>query len=177
VRPAARRTGLVVWVPEAEPVVGSFRRRFHAESVARRVVPHITVLFPFVPAVHVDDALRERVASHFAGHRAFDASLDEIRTFDAHVWLAPAPRELFVDLLRATSARFPDLPPYEALFDEPEPHLTIGAATEETPTASILEAARELEPALPVRFQVDAVWLLEELHDGTWAVSTRFPLG
>jgi hypothetical protein len=49
VPPAARRTGLVVWVPEAEPLVGPFRARFHAHAVARRIVPHVTVLFPRFP--------------------------------------------------------------------------------------------------------------------------------
>jgi 2'-5' RNA ligase len=173
---AARRTGLVVWVQEAETLVAPFRLRFHADAVARRIVPHVTVLFPFVTAVGLDEELRAQLATHFAAIPAFDASLDGIRRFDAHVWLSPAPRERFVDLIRATCARFPELPPYEGLHDESEPHLTIGSATEGTTTEAILEAARELEPALPLAFRVDAVWLLEELHDGTWALSARFAL-
>jgi 2'-5' RNA ligase len=164
-------------VPEAEPLVGPFRARFHADAVARRIVPHVTVLFPFVPAVRVDDALRGEVASFFAGQPPFDASLDAVRTFDEHVWLAPAPREHFLELIRGTCERFPQLPPYEGLHDAPEPHLTIGAATVSETVETILEAARALEPALPMSFRVEAVWLLEELHDGTWALATRFPLG
>jgi hypothetical protein len=86
------------------------------------------------------------------------------------------PRARFLELLEATYARFPDCPPYEGLFDEPEPHLTIGEATETTTTEEILAAARALEPSLPLPFRVDGVWLLEELQDGTWATATRFPL-
>lgn len=46
-RPDARRTGLVVAVPAAEPLVADFRRRWHADSVARRIPAHVTILFPF----------------------------------------------------------------------------------------------------------------------------------
>ena len=47
-RPDARRTGLVVAVPAAEPLVADFRRRWHGDSVARGVPAHVTILFPFV---------------------------------------------------------------------------------------------------------------------------------
>lgn len=164
-------------MPEAEAVVGPFRARFDADAVARRIVPHVTVLFPFVPAVRMDDAVRADLTAHFGGLPPFRASLHAVRRFDEHVWLAPAPRARFVELIEATCARFPEFPPYGGAFDEPEPHLTIGEATAETSTEAILEAARELEPALPLRFPVEAVCLLEEQHDGTWAIATRFRLG
>jgi 2'-5' RNA ligase len=173
---ATRRTQLAVWVPEAEPLVGPFRARFHASAVAQRVVPHVTVLSPFVAAVQLDDALRAGLTSHFAGLASFDASLDGVGAFAQHVWLAPSPRERFVELIRGTCARFPAHPPYEGLHVEPEPHLTIGEAAGQVTVEVVLEAARDLEDDLPVPFRVDAVWLFEEQHDGTWAVSSRFPL-
>ena len=50
--PHERRTGLLVPVA-ADELVADFRRRFNAATVARRLPPHITVLFPFarVPAL------------------------------------------------------------------------------------------------------------------------------
>jgi len=53
---------------------------------------------------------------------------------DRFVWLAPEPRERFVELVRTTCARFPEFPPYEGEGGEPEPHLTIGAVEESSPT-------------------------------------------
>ena len=98
--------------------------------------------------------------------------------FPEHVWLAPEPRARWLELIGATCARFPGTPPYEGLFDEPEPHLTIGEQTADHPTEEILATAeRELVPALPLRFRVESVTLLEEQADATWSVARSFPLG
>lgn len=173
-----RRTGLVVSVPEAEPLVASFRRRFHAGAVARRIPPHVTILFPFVPATAFDTRARLSVASHFREQRAFDASLAGIGLFPAHVWLAPAPRDRFVDLITATCDRFPDTPPYDGAFDAPEPHLAIGEASDETSVEAVADAAdREIAPFLPLLFRVDAATLFEEQADGTWVSTATFPFG
>jgi 2'-5' RNA ligase len=173
----ARRTSLVVSVPAAEPLVAGFRARFDALSVALRIVPHVTLLFPFAPVSAVDSALLASVAAHFAGRRSFHASLTSVERFPGHVWLAPSPRNRFLELTRATYERFPEYPPYEGAFPEPEPHLTIGAVTAGTSLQTIVEAAgRELAPALPLRFAVTAATLLEEQEDGTWRSTTTFPL-
>ena len=165
-----------MWVPEAEPVVGGFRARFDATSVARGIVPHVTVLFPFVPAAEID-AVSEDVAAHVRRLPGFDAALVAVRCFPEHVWLAPEPRARWVDLIEATCARYPDIRPYEGAVDSVEPHLTVGAATESTLTATIFTAAeRELTRHLPLRFRVDTVSLLEEQADGTWVVAAQFPL-
>jgi hypothetical protein len=174
---APRRTALAVWVPEAEPLVGSFRACFDAASVARRIVPHVTVLFPFVPA---DDLARARplAALHARSLTGFDAALERVRRFDRHVWLEPTPHACWVGLIEETSRRFPETPPYGGVFDTVVPHLTVGEATLAATTDEIHEAAeRELASRLPLRFRVDALSLLEEAADGTWSVAGRLPLG
>ncbi len=177
-RSDARRTGLVVAVPAAESLVADFRRRRHADSVARRIPAHVTILFPFVTVEELDAAVRDRVASQFREQQAFDASLVEVGRFPEHVWLAPAPKERFVGLISATCERFPETPPYEGAFDTPTPHLTIGEAADGQPIDAVIEAARrELAPALPLRFRVDAATLMEEQADGTWAARDGFPFG
>jgi 2'-5' RNA ligase len=173
-----RRTALVVTVPAAEPLVASFRQRFDAASVARRIVPHVTILFPFVPLDELDDAVYSVLRSHFIAQRAFDALLDGVESFSGHVWLRPEPRERFVDLIEAACSVSPGTPPYEGVFDDHVPHLTIGTADESAPLESILETAiREFESRLPVRFRVAEVTLFEEQADDTWAAGSRFPLG
>jgi 2'-5' RNA ligase len=163
-------------VREAETLVGSFRKRFHARAVAQRIVPHITVLFPFLPVGEVD-AVLDDVAGHVASLERFDAALVAVERFPEHVWLAPAPHARWVELIEATCRRFPETPPYGGVFGEPQPHLTIGEQTPEHTTEAIVAAATaELAPALPLRFRVDAVSLFAEQVDGTWAIAHRFPL-
>jgi 2'-5' RNA ligase len=178
VAPAARRTGLLIPVRSAEDLVGDFRRRHNAESVARRMPPHITVLFPFARAAAVDAPLLSAVASHFSGFVSFEAELAEVGRFDDYVWLAPRPRHRFVDLIRATCARYRQYPPYEDASAGQEPHLTI--ADVDRPEAAVELAAlagRELGGQLPFGFAVDCVSLFEEQRDGTWREQVAFPLG
>jgi hypothetical protein len=175
--PPPRRTALSVCVPEAEPVTAAFRARFFGRAMALHIPPHVTVLFPFVP---VDEVGRvwDRLTALTASLRAFDAELVDVRRFDEHVWLAPGPRERWLELIDVTCRCFPETPPYEGAFERPEPHLTVGEATGDIPTESILEAAeRELAPQLPLRFRVEELSLLEEQADGTWSIAARLPLG
>jgi 2'-5' RNA ligase len=178
VAPAALRTGLLIPVPSAEDLVGGFRRLHNAGSVDRQIPPHITVLFPFARAAAVDAPLLCAVASHFSGFASFEAELAEVGRFDDYVWLAPRPRHRFVDLIRATCARYPRHPPYEDASIEPEPHLTIaGVDGQEAAVELAALAGRELDGHLPFGFTVDGVSLFEEQGDGTWREQVVFPLG
>ncbi len=97
--------------------------------------------------------------------------------FDEFVWLAPQPRDRFVELIDATCARFPQFPPYEDAGIEPEPHLTIAAVDDAAAAVEIAALAdRELAPLLPFRFAVDRVALFVEQGDGTWRETTAFEL-
>ncbi|MGZ8688738.1 MAG: 2'-5' RNA ligase family protein [Gaiellaceae bacterium] len=174
--PTVRRTGLLIPVRSAEDIVGDFRRRHNAVSVARRIPPHITVLFPFAGAV--DEALLSTVASHFSCFASFEAELCDVGRFDDYVWLAPQPRDRFVELIGATCARFPQYPPYEDAGIEPEPHLTIAAVYRAAAAVELAALAdRELGLRLPFSFTVDGVSLFEEQSGGTWRETTRFELG
>jgi 2'-5' RNA ligase len=169
--PAAtrRRTALVLVVPEAQQLVGAFRARHDAVAVARGVPPHVTVLVPFVPPEELSDLVRSQVRAHAAGLDAFDADVTHVSTFSGHVWLAPAPRDRFLALIRRTYARFPEYPPYGGDHPDPEPHLTVGQADSPAALAAVVASAkRELEPGLPLSFRVDALTLLEEGSDGAW---------
>ena len=121
----SRRTALVVVVAEAEPLVGPVSGAHHAAAVARGVPPHVTVLVPFAAPDALDDAVQSQVRTHAATLDAFDAEVTRVATFTGHVWLAPAPRDRFVALIRRTSERFPAYPPYGGNHPDPEPHLTV----------------------------------------------------
>jgi 2'-5' RNA ligase len=175
--PHDRRTGLLVPVA-ADSLVAAFRRRYLATTVARRLPPHITVLFPFARGEDVADRYGSDLEAHFATFEPFDAELTGVGAFADFVWLDPAPHDRFLDLLAATCARFPEFPPYEGQDLEPVPHLTIGAPDGDDGVHAIATAARSaLEPSLPFSFRVDSVWLFEEQADGTFTQSVRFALG
>jgi 2'-5' RNA ligase len=171
------RTGLFV-VVEADPLVGDFRRRHHAASVARRLPPHVTILFPFVPVAAVHDRLRSDLATHFSAFPAFAGKLARVGQFDRHVWLAPEPRDRFVELIDATRERFPEHARDEAGRGDPVPHLTIAAIRPGDSADRVAELARsELAPLLPFTFTVSDVSLFEEGADGMWHELFRIGLG
>jgi hypothetical protein len=135
------------------------------------------VLFPFVKAAAVDGGTHADLAAHFAAFDRFEAELTGVGLFDGYVWLAPEPRDRFFGLITATSARFPEYPPYDGEGLEPEPHLTIAAIDNGDHAERVARIARlEFEAVLPFRFAVDSVALFEECPDGTWQESARFGL-
>jgi 2'-5' RNA ligase len=167
----ALRTALVVVVDDAVPVVDDFRRRFDP-AVHQRIPAHVTLVFPFASPDVVDVAA---VRQLYAGAPSFDFELVRVERFPEHVWLAPEPKDRFVDLISRTVGRLPDHPPYGGVFDEPIPHLTIasGEAVDEAEAA----ARREIGPHLPIAARAVEVTLLEEQPDQTWAARAAFALG
>ena len=175
---AERRTALVVVVDEAERLVEPFRRRHDSRAVDRRIPPHVTVLFPFVPVAELDRAVNGELESLFRSSPAFDATLGHVAAFPQHVWLVPEPRDRFLALIRDTCARFPDYPRYGGAHAEPVPHLTVGEVEDGSDVESLVAVAEhELTPGLPLRFRVERVTLLAEGTDGTWDRARDFRLG
>ena len=102
-----QRTGLIVEVPAAEMLVGRFRQRL--DPMARLGVPaHITVLFPFVPADHVDETVASVVQSVVAQVDRFSFELTHAGWFGEDVlWLAPTATDQFRRLTTAVCYEFP----------------------------------------------------------------------
>ena len=162
-------------VPEVEPVVSAFRARFAAASIAKGIPTHITLLIPYVPAARLDDDALSAAREHFRGVAPFAAELVAVGRFEEHVWLAPSPRDTFVELIRATCRRYPESS-YGTEFPDPVPHLTIGQVSPGVSVEAILGAAEaEIAPHLPVAFGASTATLLEEQANGTWASTTEFP--
>lgn len=164
-------TGIVVTVPESEPLVADLRDRF--DPAARYGVPaHVTVLFPWLPIDVIDDTALGALTRLAAATPAFDAELTAVGRFPGVAWLAPSPSEPFVALTRAVWRRWPETPPYQGRFLEPVPHLTVADGQPD----EVLDAvAAELAPDLPIRFRASSLVLLG--FDGArWTSLDRFPL-
>ena len=157
-------TALIVAVPEAENVVGALRLR-HESSAALGVPAHVTILFPFVPRVQLDEEL---LAGLVAAHVVFDFELASLETFPGSevVYLAPVPAEPFAELTTAVWRRWPDFPPYEGVHEVVIPHLTVSDS-----------GRLDVELELPIAARAREVTLIEEADDGRWAERRRFALG
>lgn len=163
------RTALVVVTREAEPVLAPSRRRHIGATVDRGIPAHITVLFPFVPALEVDAEISGALRALYAPVEPFAYDLASLESFPGYAWLAPDPGEPFLDLIAITRDAFPDLPPYGERDIAPVPHCTVGAAEDpDRLTALVAELQVELGAMLPIRCHAEAVTLLAERADETW---------
>ena len=165
------RTGLIVQVPEAEPVVGEWRKR-HDWSAAHGVPAHVTTVFPFVPEEKLDDRVLADLRELLAGVPAFRFVLTRVARFPDVAWLAPDPSERFRELTELVVARWPEYPPYEGEFEEVIPHLTVAEGDE----ALQDEVDRALSPSLPFEAEAIEVTLIVEDDTGWWHPRERFPL-
>ncbi len=169
----SRRSGLLVPVPAAEPLVHEHRARWDPPA-SFGVPAHVTVLYPFVPPDQVDEQVLHDVAEALEDCSGFGFALTRVARFEGDVlYLAPEPPDPFVALTDAIAARFPAYLPYGGRFAEVVPHLTV-ADTAEGPPASL---GSELAAGLPIAAVATEVWLMEEARDGTWSTRAAFPLG
>jgi hypothetical protein len=108
---------IVVLVPEAEPLLGEFRRRHSAEG-AHGMGAHVTLLYPFG-----DDERALAGAADVVGSFApFDFSLTSAMRFPDNrrvLCLRPEPGRLFVALTMALVEAFPAFPPYGGSTQRP----------------------------------------------------------
>ena len=166
------RSGLVVPMPELEPVVGGHRSLWDpvAELGARA---HVTVLFPFATPDAIDGTVLARVGRALAGHPPFPVRFDSFGHFpDDVLYLAPEPAEAFRALTAALAAEFPEHPPYHGQYDTVVPHLTVA----HHPDAPVDAIETELAAALPVVATAAAVELWVEGGDDRWSTAARWEL-
>lgn len=166
---------MLVAIPEAEGVVGSFRARL--DPAAGLGVPaHVTVISPFVPPERIDGAVINALAGAIGSVPAFEATFARVRWFGRQVlWLAPEPAAPFSALVTAAWRAFPGWPPYGGAHSETIPHLTVGIGH----PADVLEAAaRVIEPGLPVLARITSARLMlgSERRD-SWRTAAELPLG
>jgi 2'-5' RNA ligase len=163
-------TALLVAVPEAEVIY----QCWHGDR-SRLGVPglplHMTILFPFMPVPTIDSRVEDDLEELARSHLPFDYTLSRLDRFPGVLYLAPSPATRFIRLTEAVSARWPAHPPYEGMYAEIVPHVTL--ALGEEPDG--LVAA--VEPALPIRALARELLVMEPDEDGIWLERRRFPRG
>jgi 2'-5' RNA ligase len=166
------RSAVVITVPEAEPVVGDWRRR-HTYDAPLGMPAHVTVLFPFVPFEQAGDAAG-RVAELMAAKPAFDLVFRRTARFPEVLYLDPEPARPFLALTAAIAGEWPEHPPYEGAHETVIPHLTVAESDD---SALLDRIAAEVEPRLPLEKRVTEASLFVESDTGRWHEHSRFPLG
>jgi 2'-5' RNA ligase len=136
----------------------------------RGMPPHVTVLYPFIPARQLDAAVDDGLRRLVAGMPAFELSLSSVARSPGVLYLQPEPPEPFVRLTEAIVARWPQYPPYLGAHPTVVPHVTVAEGEE---PAGLEERLLE---ALPIRATAAEVWLMCERRDGSWGRRATLPL-
>lgn len=166
------RTALIVEAP-ASATLAALRQKFAADA-RFDVPPHLTVLFPFMPAELLDDGVDNVLARTFRTVPQFDFSLTHTGWFGEEVlWLAPQSSAPFLDLTAAVVHAFPGYPPYGGQYDGSVPHATVGDSGS---YEELKQAVQTIEEELPLSGTASAVVLLIEDSRGRWREERRFPL-
>jgi 2'-5' RNA ligase len=150
-------------------------RQRHDPLARLGVPPHLTLLFPFLPAQRLMTETRRRLADVAAAHDPFVLELSRVGAFPDALYLAPRPDAPIRSLAAAVCAAFPDYPPYGGRIAPSAlvPHLTMAL-----PTADAMgDLTREMEALLPVHVRVDRLTVISEGQDGRWGVRWRLRLG
>lgn len=172
----ALESALVVVVPEAEDLVGSFRDR-HDPSAAEGIPAHVTLLYPFLPPDRIDRAVLDDLGRCFTGFAPFRYTLAATRRFASGVlYLEPAPAEPFRALTMAIWRRFPATPPYGGRRGDIVPHLTVAQIADPDALDRVAAAFERTAAArLPIAATASQAVLMDN-RAGRWQVRDRFPL-
>jgi 2'-5' RNA ligase len=154
-------TAIVVPVPDAA-------RAVRAWGLAME--PHVTVLYPFLPAERVDDGLIADLREVLGAFPAFPFSLTEVRRFPGVVYLAPEPAAPFVALTEACARRWPEHQPYGGAFPDIVPHLTLAEGAEPR------HLAERAATSLPIAATAREAWLIAPAGGGRWERRAPLPL-
>jgi 2'-5' RNA ligase len=171
-----RSTVAVVPPETAWPPIQAIRRRHDRQFW--RWMPHINLLYPFVPPADFPAALPLLMAACAQVHAGV-ITLHTVQYFlhasrRATLWLAPEPREALVALHSRLQAAFPyhdDLGRFPHGFT---PHLSTGQADSPAVLQRLLP---ELQAAWqPVQFDLTAVAVLHREADRPFHVAHWLPL-
>lgn len=169
------RSGLVCLVDPADERLEELRSA-HDPHAPLGVPAHVTCVAPFAPPDLIDTAVLDVLTALASAVDAFTVQFAEVGEFPGVVWLRPHPEEPFRALTRSLVTAFPEYPPYEGAFPDPQPHLTIGMDLGQEGAARLRATVdAEVVPRLPLSAVVDSLSLLVLDEDGRWREEGRFP--
>jgi 2'-5' RNA ligase len=141
-------------------------------------MPHITLLYPFVPRVQFDEIL-PGLMQVGRQHAALQVTLTTFQAFrhgsgKATIWLAPEPRHALVTLQAALHAAFPGYDEQSRFPTGFTPHLSVGQASSSRGRQYLLETLQAAWQ--PVQFTLTALTLIWREADGPFQMAHTIPL-
>jgi 2'-5' RNA ligase len=140
-------------------------------AAAHGVPPHVTILYPFVPAATLTGSVRKAVAEIAQTMPRFEVRFSKVGRWPGVVYLEPSPAERFSRLIELAVVRFPGHPPYGGAFAEVVPHLTIV----ENDGSALDAIAARASTHIPFTAEVRSLDVLVEDDTGTWRTRWRLP--
>jgi 2'-5' RNA ligase len=174
------KTALVVIPPQsAWPPIQAIRAEH--DRKARRWMPHITLVYPFLPAGEFERAVG-RLGPVCEALATFKLRLARFDTFRYHrdsytIWLKPEPDKPLIALQRALWSACWEGEAPRPTWGRFRPHLSLGQARGRPAMLRLLDGLRCHWQ--PVTFEVECVSLIrrEEPPDDVFQVAHRIPLG
>ncbi len=168
--PVDHPSAVVVPVPETEPIVARWRKRFD-HSAAEGMPAHITVLFPFLPPSRLTDDVLAKLREICAMVPLLDVEFATTSRFPDHMYLEPRPAGEFIALTEAIAASWPETPPYGGAFPDIVPHLTVAGGIHEE---QLREIEADILSRLPIKTHLNHACLY--IYDaGRWQVAASLP--
>jgi 2'-5' RNA ligase len=173
-------SALILPIPEIASVAQPYRRRDTTDG-AMGVLPHITILYPFITHSEWNPGFRENLETRLSTFSPFTFKLARLNHFPTNrtLFLDPVPHEPILDLTRALVKMFPDYLPYEGAIplDELYPHVTIATGSTDQDLYEIEESfSREIADQLPLAITAREVWFIVK-SGNCWQRHTTIPLG
>jgi hypothetical protein len=153
-------TALVIELPAAEPLLDA-ARGVNPGLVRPGLAPHVTALYPFLPAAELSGQAERDVLDLAASMSARDVQLTELVSTPGFLAAAAPDLQPVTD---AACGRWPALPPYGGRFGpRPPAHVTVAMGATDGELALVSAAARA---CLPLRVRAEALHLVVLTADG-----------
>jgi 2'-5' RNA ligase len=152
-------TAVVIFTPHEVQAIATPIMRQHALESLIRVPAHITLMFPFVPYVQLDEAA-QTVVSVCAQIKPFDITLSGYDQFPGVIFMPPTNPQPIKAVFRQLFDAFPLYPPYGGAFgSDLHPHVTVGEFQNEDEQHAVW-----LPDYAPITFRAERIHLIYGIH-------------
>lgn len=166
--PTHGQTGLVIPVPTADALLTAVGARYPG-TVRAGVPAHVSLLYPFVAAAELDERVTIALGELLAEQPPMRVQFAECYRRDGFVALRPDPIDGLKDLVSETRRRWPDVMPYEGVYGDVEPHLTVAMRCSAQVAVTI---EQEVTAELPISAELREAWLVA--FEGQWTLRGQF---
>jgi hypothetical protein len=169
-------SGLIVPLPDLEPVVGPWRARY--DAAVRDLPAHVAVLVPWLAPDELTLADEDAVAQLAKSWQPFSVGFTRMATFEATPgsrvdYLVPEPDGDFLALTEDLCTVWPECPPHGGSFGEPVPHLTVAGSATPEQAAALRGSVQAQLPLVTVAERLQLV----VVRGGACTVRASFRLG